>query len=63
MTNEQKQEFEAIKAECASFNEKISARLDDLCNNIDDFHEASAISHIGDRLELFINRLNDFKVK
>ena len=62
MTNEQKKEFEAIKAECASFNEKISQRLDDLSNNTE-FDEASEISLIGDRLELFINRLNEFEVK
>ena len=62
MTNEQKQEFEAIKAECASFNEKISERLDNLCNNTN-FFEASAISHISGRLDLFIDDLNNFEVK
>jgi len=56
---DQKQEVKNIKNECVSFHADISARIDDLCNTID-YRRASHLSHVADRLDLFIKELLSF---
>lgn len=60
MTEETKQKILTLKEECDLFHEQVSRKMDDLCNNELDFKEGSMFSHVGDRLDLFINDFNDF---
>lgn len=60
MTNEQKVELQKIKDECNLFQEQMVRRLNNLCNSLD-YIDGSNLSHRIDRLELFVNELNEFK--
>ena len=59
LTESQQIEIAQLKEECIIFHEAISCRIDNLCNTID-YRKASHLSHIGDRLDLFIKELNAF---
>jgi hypothetical protein len=59
LTPGQQTEIAQLKEECIIFHEITSRRLDDLCNTID-YRRASHLSHIGDRLDLFIKELTAF---
>lgn len=53
----------ALKSECNNFKAETMRKIDDLTNEIaanNGFREASKLSCIAGRLELFINELNEF---
>lgn len=61
MKTEHQVKIMQIKEECNILHEKISMNIDDLCNDpAFGFREASHLSHIADRFDLFIKELNDF---
>lgn len=59
MTLKHKQQLAALTTECNVFNEQMNEKLCELCNNLD-FHQASKLSRIIDKLDLFIKELNEF---
>ncbi len=54
-------ELELIKYEAEKFADNISNRLTMLANKLD-YAKGSVLSHILDRLDLFIDELNDFNI-
>lgn len=63
MTTEQQTKVIKLKEDCNTFYEQINGKIDDICNEIGingGFREASQLSHIADRLDLFIKELNEF---
>ena len=63
MTTEQQTKVIKLKEDCNTFYEQISGKIDDICNEMGingGFREASRLSHIADRLDLFIKELNEF---
>ena len=60
MTKEQEIELQAIKDDCNLFAEQMISRLNDMCSSLD-YINGSNLSHKIDRLELFINELNEFQ--
>lgn len=52
--------LDEIKSESNKFELEMTRKLNELCNIID-FKKSSHLSHIGDRLTLFITELNEFK--
>lgn len=64
MENELKKRVSALKKKCLAFHEEAKYEIDSLCNQMDwngkDFKESSRLSHIGDRLDLFIKELTEF---
>lgn len=60
MDKESLKKVAELKSECIEFHEKISYKIDDLCNFGLGFRESSRLSHIADRLDLFIKELKDF---
>lgn len=61
MTKQHQQKVLNLKRDAAEFHEEISREIDDLCNDPEfGFREASKLSHIADRLDLFIKELNEF---
>lgn len=63
MTTEQQTKVIKLKEDCNTFYEQINGKIDDICNEIGfngHFREASRLSHIADRLDLFIKELNEF---
>lgn len=54
-------ELELIKYEAEKFADNISYRLTRLGNKLD-YVKGSVLSHILDRLDLFIDELNDFNI-
>ena len=63
MTTEQQTKVLKLKKECNTFYEQINSKIDDICNEMGrngGFREASHLSHIADRLDLFIRELNEF---
>ena len=59
MKEEHLLKLEEIKQQSIEFHEKISFEINHLCNTID-YRKASRLSHIADRLDLFINELKEF---
>lgn len=63
MTAEQQTAVLKLKADCNTFYEQINDRIDNICNDMGfngGFRNASKLSHIADRLDLFIKELNEF---
>lgn len=60
LTPAQEQEIESIKQECKDFAEKIKPKISTLVNKMD-YINGSIYSYNIDRLELFINELENFK--
>jgi len=61
MKTEHQTKVMQLKEDATIFHENISYKIDNLCNDPDfGFREASRLSHIADRLDLFINELNEF---
>lgn len=60
--NNLNEKIEVLKTECNEFEEKISNKINDLINNELDYVKGSNLSHIADRLKLFINELNKFEL-
>lgn len=61
MNNKHKQILSEIVESSVIFHEETSRKIDDLCNDKNfGFREASQLSHIADRLDLFLNELADF---
>ena len=63
MTTEQQTKVLKLKEDCNTFYEQINGNIDDICNEMGrngGFREASQLSHIADRLDLFIKELNEF---
>ena len=54
-------ELELIKYEAEKFADNISNRLTMIGNKLD-YAKGSVLSHILDRLDLFIDELNDFNI-
>lgn len=62
MTEEQQDELQKIKDECNLFHEQMTRRISELCN-VMEYHDGSLFSYNIDRLNLFINELNEFEMK
>ena len=61
MNNKHKQILSEIVESSVIVHEETSRKIDDLCNGKNfGFREASQLSHIADRLDLFLNELADF---
>ena len=61
MTHQEK--LNEIKVDCEMFQEIIIEKLDNLVNSMDDFKKASKLSFAKDRLNDFINFLNENDLK
>ena len=57
MTNQEK--LNEIKVDCEMFQEIIIDKIDDLVNSIQDFKTASKLSFAKDKLNDFVNFLNE----
>lgn len=61
MTKQHKEKVMKLKQDAIEFHEDMSRDIDNLCNDKDfGFREASRLSHILDRLDLFIEELKQF---
>ena len=63
MTIEQQTKVIKLKEDCNTFYEQINGKIDDICNEMGangSFRDASQLSHLADRLDLFIRELNEF---
>ena len=63
MTIEQQAKVIKLKEDCNYFYEHINGQIDNICNEMGangGFRDASHLSHIADRLDIFIKELNEF---
>ena len=59
MTTKEQTAVLQLKAACNTFYEQVTPNINYICNVVD-FRDASKLSHIADRLDLFIKELNEF---